>query len=336
MENNEIKLVQSPVITHRLTEIGANVDSRIAALELDKQVATVDTVKSLKDLRAELNKELTTFEDQRKFIKKGVLSPYEEFETLYKTQISEKYTTAINLLKDKIAQVENAVKAEKQENLKRYADELCTAEKLDFLTFQNFNLDINLTVTEKKYREQINEFVTRVLDDLALIKTTEFEAEIMAEYKTTLNASKAITTVKERKEKEKAELARLKAEETQRRQSLCRKLGLSFADITQTFEYDSDIYIKNSDVENMPKDDFTKLVAEVEVKIKNKKAAELAETQTEQPQEVKTTPAPAIAAPTAEVKEEIVTASFEVTGTMAQLRSLGAFLRANAITYKNI
>src|SRR6185503_10383235 len=97
----EIKITQYPVITHKLVEAGKSVTKRIEDLELDKQIATVDTVKSLKDLRAELNKELADLETQRKAIKEGVNKPYLEFEDTYKTEISDKYKIAIDLLKDK-------------------------------------------------------------------------------------------------------------------------------------------------------------------------------------------------------------------------------------------
>ena len=49
----------------------------------------------------------------------------------------------------------------------------------------------------------MNAFVLRVKDDVKLINSTEYPSEIMVGYKISLNASKAITTVRERKEQEK-------------------------------------------------------------------------------------------------------------------------------------
>ncbi len=94
--------MQVPKIVHRLQAVGARVTERLKELGVDTLVATEDTVKSLKDLRAELNKELTEFESQRKWVKEGVLNPYNEFETIYKAEISEKYKGAIDTLKTKI------------------------------------------------------------------------------------------------------------------------------------------------------------------------------------------------------------------------------------------
>lgn len=50
--NTEIKLVQVPVITHMLAQIGQNVTDRIDSLNIDAQVATSETVKTLKELRS--------------------------------------------------------------------------------------------------------------------------------------------------------------------------------------------------------------------------------------------------------------------------------------------
>ena len=47
---NKIILKQKPVITHQLQEAGRSIQKRIDDLELDKQVATEDNVKSMKSL----------------------------------------------------------------------------------------------------------------------------------------------------------------------------------------------------------------------------------------------------------------------------------------------
>lgn len=345
MENTEIKLVQAPVIEHKVKEAGAKVEARIAELNLENQIATVDTVQALKNLRAELNKELATFEEQRKVLKKAVTTPYDEFEALYKTEISEKYSKAIDKLKDKIAFVENDIKSKKQDTIKLYYNELCIAEKIDFITFEKLGLDINLSTSEKKYKEQIDTYIAKVIDDLNLIRSTDYEAEILTEYKTTLNASKAITTVKDRKEKEKQESARILAQRTAQRVALCKYNGMVFVDITNAYEYSGEIYVTTNQIETLENSDFTTLMATVEQAIRDDKARKQAEQAQQEPQpteapvvqkQIQQTPVAPLAPPTVEVKEEIVEASFTVTGTMTQLRSLGAYMKANNIIYKNI
>ena len=207
--NEEIKLVQYPIIEHKLKEIGANVDMRLAALEIESQVATEYTVKTLKELRTELNKELEVFECQRKDIKKAILTPYDEFENIYKSEISTKYNNAINSLKDKIVFVEAAIKNKKKEALQKYFAELIESEQIDFVTFLHLGFDINLSTTEKAYKEKINEFVSRIKQEIQLIESSEFPVDSMVEYRRTLNVASAITNVKQRKEAEKAEIERL-------------------------------------------------------------------------------------------------------------------------------
>ena len=51
--------------------------------------------------------------------------------------------------------------------------ELCLSENIDFVTFESVALDINLSTSEKKYKEQCNEFISRIKDDLALIGTQD-------------------------------------------------------------------------------------------------------------------------------------------------------------------
>jgi hypothetical protein len=342
---NKITLVQSPVIKHKLQEAGKLVTQRIEELELDKQVATVDNVKSMKDLRAELNKELADFESQRKTIKEGVNKPYLEFEDIYKTEISDKYKSATDTLKDKIASVEDKIKRDKKESVELYFNELCQSEKIDFIAFEKLGIEFNLSTTEKKYKETVNDYIMKVVDALALIKSTDYEAEILTEYKTSLNVSNAITSVKTRKEAEQQTAARLKAELTQSRKNYLLSLGLNFVEITNSYEYNADIYVSLNDIENLSKEEYITKISEIEVKIKNDIASkQVAVDVSETPlQETPITSPPKIvvsapiSAPTVQTPaKEIKVAQFEVKATMSKLRALGEYMKSNGIEYKNI
>lgn len=338
-KNDEIKLVTKPKIVHRLQELGANVTKRLQDLNIESIVATEDSMKSLKELRADLNKELDGFEEQRKFVKEGVLNPYNEFEAVYKAEISEKYKGAITLLKDKIAIVETKIKDEKKANVKMYFDELCRAERIDFIPFEKLGFDINLSTSEKAYKEKCSEVISKTIDDLNLIKTTDFEAEILTEYKVSLNASQAITTVKTRKQKEAEEKARLKQIELNRRMAKVKSIGLIYDEFTKTFVYNDEIFITYSFINDSTSEEFTKKFIECEEKVKEVERAKSQAAETNTPQsEIKfaSKPAEPITAPVVKEPEETVTASFEVTGTMSQLQALGQYMRTNKITYKNI
>lgn len=331
-QEKEIQLVQVPKIVHRLQAVGARVTERLKELGVDTLVATEDTVKSLKDLRAELNKELTEYEAQRKWVKEGVLNPYNEFEALYKAEIAEKYKTAIDTLKTKIEVVENKVKAEKRNRIKLYFDELCTAEGLDFVPFDKAVPEVNLSTSEKKYKEQCAEFVSKVQDDLNLIRTEEHQAEILAEYKKTLNSALAITTVRQRKEAEKAEAERLKIAENLRRQKQLIDAGMVFDEFSGAWLYKDEVFTTKTFVNTATKEEFALRLAECQEKIREDKA--------NNPQQGEMQFAAPVAAPTVapavQKTEELVKAQFEVTGTMTQLRALGQYMRDNKIAYVNI
>jgi hypothetical protein len=332
-ENSEIQLVTKPKITHKLQELGANVTKRLQELNIESLVATEDTMKSLKELRADLNKELTAFEDQRKFIKKEIMNPFNEFEAVYKIEISEKYNSAITLLKDKIASVETKIKDEKKAKVKLYFDELCLAEKIDFITFDRLGLDINLSTSEKAYKDKCSEIINKTIDDLNLIKTTDFEAEILTEYKSTLNASLAITTVKTRKTKEAEEKIRLHQIEVNKRIARVMSIGMILDEIMKIYFYSDEIFVSSSFINSSTNEEFTAKIIEYEEKIKLDKQKTGTQSSMEFTRTVKPT---IISAPTVQTKEETVTASFEVTGTMAQLRALGQYMKDNNIIYKNI
>lgn len=327
---NEIKLVKAPEIAHKLQEVGANVTARLAELNIENQVATVDTVKSLKALRAELNKELTEFESQRKALKGAILNPYDEFEALYKVEISTKYSNAIELLREKINGVELHLKQEKRNILFDYFRELCSVEKIDFVSFEQLNLKVDLSTSEKKLKEEINAFVTKVQDDLKLIETQKAKSEILVEYKKTLNASAAITAVTERQEAIKQEAERQRLERIKNREEALRAIGMLFDEVLLSYVYNDELYITLSDVTDLEKGEFTARYNALKTEIAKQKIEEKIVEQ-------KPAPAPVIEAPRPAQKEEpLITARIEIQGTRTKMIALSNYLKQNGYIYKNI
>lgn len=333
---NTLELVQKPIINHKLKEVGKQVRERIAALELDKQVATEETLKSLKDTRATLNKELDAIESQRKAIKTALNEPYDAFAAEYKTEITDEYSKAILLCKNGIDFVENKIKDAKKESVKSYFEELCLSEKIYFYPFNRAGIEINLSTTEKKYREKCIEIVNQVKTDLQLIASTDFEAEILAEYKVTLVASESIIKIKTRKESE-AEEARLLAEKAKKnRIEYLEKEGFKYDYLTKSYAYNDDIYVLETEVETLSKTDFSTKFNQVIAEIKA-----LAALVFEAPKVEEIAPKTAVsesqlnkqASPT---QEPIRTASFEVKATLPVLRALAEYMKQNNIEYKNL
>lgn len=218
-----ILLKQEPIIEYSLlAEVGEAIRTRIADLNLDGQVVTDQTVKSVKDMRAELNKEFAEFEKQRKFIKEAVSKPYQEFEAKYKEFVAKHYNEADDTLKGKIFSFENKLRLEREKELQGYFAELCSAKNINFVPFGLMHLNITLSASLKSLKTQILEFVSKVEQDIELAKTVsdsqEFNDKVMYEYRRSLDINAAINTVKEREQaliaaKEKAEAeAKRKAE----------------------------------------------------------------------------------------------------------------------------
>ena len=127
-----ILLKQEPIIEYSLlAEVGEAIRIRIDDLNLDGQVVTDQTVKSVKDMRAELNKEFAEFEKQRKFIKEAVSKPYQEFEAKYKEFVAKHYNEADDTLKGKIFSFENKLRLEREKELQGYFAELCSAKLIN-------------------------------------------------------------------------------------------------------------------------------------------------------------------------------------------------------------
>ena len=191
-----IRVVQLPEIEEHLQSIKVAVTQKVNdALSL---ICTEDTVKSVKAVRADLNKDLKDFEERRKAVKKAIMSPYEQFEAVYKECISDTYKRADIELKAKIDSVENELKKAKRTEVEAYFEECSKSVGVDFVKLSDLNLNITLSASVKSLKRQVKEYFDKVIQDLALIATLEHTTEILVEYRKTLDVSDAVLTVQER------------------------------------------------------------------------------------------------------------------------------------------
>lgn len=191
--DNLIIIKQLPVIEEHLKALSEEVEQKTqTAMSL---ICTEDTVKEIKKVRAELNKQFTSLEEQRKAVRDAVIKPYNDFQSVYDTFIGNKFKSADVKLKGKIDEVESGLKSEKAKELLKYFNEYVQSKNIDFLQIADMKINVTLSESLKSLKSKVAEFVDKVSDDLALIETQEFKAEIFVEYKKTLNCSQAITTV---------------------------------------------------------------------------------------------------------------------------------------------
>lgn len=222
-----IIIKQLPQIEEHLKELSTEIDKKVKNAK--SLICTEESVKTIKQVRADLNKEFKELETQRKNVKEQILAPYMQFEEVYKTYISEKYKSADVDLKTKIDNTENELKAQKEQEIKDYFEEYKTANNIDFVDFKQANINVTLTASKKSLKEQAKKFIDEIVDDLKLIETQDCKEEILVEYKQTLNISRAIQDVANRHkllEEEKRKQEELKSkqlEETQRQAEISIK-----------------------------------------------------------------------------------------------------------------
>ncbi len=193
---NLIIVKQLPQIEEHLKDLSIEVDKKVE--DAKSLVCTDENVKTIKQIRAELNKEFKEVEQQRKLVKEQVLAPYMQFETIYKQYISDKYKDADEDLKLKINSVEDELKNKKEQEIKDYFEEYKIANNIDFITYGQARINVTLSASMKSLKEQAKQFIDKIIDDLNLIETQEHKAEILVEYKQTLNVAQSITSVTNR------------------------------------------------------------------------------------------------------------------------------------------
>lgn len=205
-----MEVTQLPVITERLEQVKQAVIQQVnSATSL---LCTEDTVKEVKKARAELSSQFKAWEEQRKSVKQAVMQPYECFEAVYKECITNTYRSADAALKAKIDDVESELKSKKEHEIREYFAEYALSKNIDFITYENAGINVTLSASLKKLKEQARAFIERVCEDLSLIDMQEHSAEILVEYKQSLNVSAAIVSVNERLQAIEAERERRKLE----------------------------------------------------------------------------------------------------------------------------
>lgn len=210
-----IVVKQLPIIEQQLAQVKQQVAERVETVT--SLVVTEDTVKAVKKARTELNAEFKVWENKRKEVKQAVMTPYENFESVYNDCISNSYKAADKLLKQKIDEVENELRSRKTAEVQSYFEEYLASKGIDFVTYEQAGINVTLSASLKSLKEQATAFIDKIVSDLALIETfTSLKTEILVEYKKSLNVSDAITGVKARAKAVQEEQARQAAEAEKR------------------------------------------------------------------------------------------------------------------------
>jgi len=207
--NKLITIKQLPIIEQMLDEMSGEIDKKIEFALLIVPENSDKVLSETKKIRAALNKDLAELETARKNVKNEIMKPYLEFESIYKTKISDKFKQADTILKNKIDACETNIKDNRKKDLEEFFNEYCRAQKVDGVYFENMGLKINISGSDKSYRDKIKEWIDKVKKDLEVIETAKDEQtklELLLDYRKDFNINRAILD----HEKREREIERLK------------------------------------------------------------------------------------------------------------------------------
>lgn len=191
-----VKIVQLPVIENHLPTVRKQIEKMTSeALSL---ACTEETLVSVKEARASLNKDRKNLDALKKEIEGEVLKPLESFRAAYKENIVEPFASADKELKERIDAIEDAQKLEKANEVKAYFDEYAKSIGIDFVPFERAEINVTKSASLKSLKKQAKAFLDSIMQDLKLIATQEHISEILIEYRKTLKAAESISAVQER------------------------------------------------------------------------------------------------------------------------------------------
>lgn len=191
-----ITIVQLPIIEERLQTIGEQIEVQMAhALSLD---VTEETKVEIKKLKAELTASYKELDAQRIAIKKAVLEPYNALEASFKKYVTDKFKPAEEELNRRIKEVDDGLKAKKEEKVKTYFFEYAASLGFDDLKWESAKIAVTLSESDKKLKERAKSFVDKVKEDVEWINSQEHCEEILVEYYKFFNAVQASNVVNSR------------------------------------------------------------------------------------------------------------------------------------------
>ena len=186
----------------------------------ESMACTEETKQAAKKLRAELNKEFSEYEAERKERSAEYEKPLKMFKDIYNQYIAEPFRNADIALKIKINDVETAQREEKALEVKEYADELKQAYSLDWLDAERVMPNVTLSASAKSLKAAVKERLDKIKSDIDCIGVIDDSGEMFAEYMNCLDLAAAKIAVEKRKkaveEAEKAKAAYTQSEEVNR------------------------------------------------------------------------------------------------------------------------
>lgn len=171
---------------------------------------TEETMKQAKDEKAKVNKFKKQVSDYRKNIIAEYNKPIKAFDDTAR-ETEKLLTNTYDTINQQVANYENQQKQEKEQEIRDYFEEYKQSLNIDFITFENANINVTLSASQTSFKKLAKDFIDRVNTDVATIMLQEHKEEMLVEYKqngfilnraieTVLNRFKAIEEEKKKQE----------------------------------------------------------------------------------------------------------------------------------------
>lgn len=221
-----IRCTQPPIIVENLNSVRQNLELLLA--DISTMPENDDTLKYVKQIRANLRKDLDQIETQRKAAKRKVMEPYDAAEKKYNEYIKIPYDKADDYLRKWVDDYQGGLKRNCEELLREYFDELCCANGIDFLPFSRCGVVVDMAMARKreppkKVLEQIYNCVMAVRSDMDAILKMDDAEEIMAAYRRNPSLSEVVVAVNQQKhDRERMRIFLEEQRQQQEQQSVAR------------------------------------------------------------------------------------------------------------------
>lgn len=175
-------------------------------------VITEEMIPDMKKEKADINKAKTIVSDYRKKIVAEFNKPLELFTATAK-EAEKTLGEAYTCINNQIGVYEQETINKKTEDIKAYFNEYAQSLNIDFATYEQANINVNLSASMKSSKEAAKTFLDKIASDLELIEMEDesIKTDILIEYKKSLNASASIIAVKQRAKAKEEEIKRQEA-----------------------------------------------------------------------------------------------------------------------------
>lgn len=160
-------------------------------------IFTEDTMKDATEEKAKVNKFKDKVAEYRKNVTNQVMENIKDYVDISKeveTLLGDTYST----INDQVNKFNDSKKETMRIEVEEFFNEYRDSKGIDFVEYANANINVTLSASMKKLKEEAQSFIDRIVNDLELINEEDLKNEIMVEYKKTLNASASILEVKRR------------------------------------------------------------------------------------------------------------------------------------------